>query len=239
MRRIAIIPARGGSKRIPRKNIKLFMGAPMISYPIKVALDSGLFDKVMVSTDDFEIAQIARKYGAEVPFFRSHENSDDYTGTGDVMYEVLRRYESENEIFDEACCIYATSPLLKVEHLLNTHDLLLSQEYDSTFVVVEYDSPILRSYSVDESTGKAESNFPDTEKSGKRSQDIKRAFSDAGQHYWFFPEKLKRLSNKNLFGEKRGAIILDRMEVQDLDTSADWKMAELKYKYTISSSDVD
>ena len=140
MRRIAIIPARGGSKRIPRKNIRPFMGPPMISYPIKAAFDSGLFDTVMVSTDDSEIAEIALKYGAEVPFFRSLENSDDYTGTGDVMYEVLRRYECENEFFDEACCIYATTPLIKVNHLIKTHDLLLSQEYDSTFVVVEYDS---------------------------------------------------------------------------------------------------
>lgn len=239
MRRIAIIPARGGSKRIPRKNIKPFMGAPMISYPIKTALDSGLFDKVMVSTDDLEIAETARKYGAEVPFFRSQKNSDDYAGTGDVMDEVLRRYEFENEFFDEACCIYATTPLLKVDHLLKTHDLLLSQGFDSTFVVVEYESPILRSFNLDDSTGKAESNFPDTEKSGSRSQDLKRAFSDGGQHYWFFPEKLKRLSNKNLFGEKRGAIILDRLEVQDLDTPSDWKMAEFKFQFMKSSCDVD
>lgn len=235
MRRIAIIPARGGSKRIPRKNIRPFMGAPMISYPIKVALQSGLFDKVVVSTDDEEIAEIARQYGAEVPFLRSSKNSDDFSGTGDVMYEVLRRYECENEFFDEACCIYATTPLMKVDHLIKTHDLLLSQEYDSTFVVVEYDSPILRSFSLDEPTGKAESNFPETETSGQRSQDMKRAFSDAGQHYWFFPEKFNRLSNKNLFGEKKGAIILDRMEVQDLDTPYDWKMAEFKFQFKISS----
>lgn len=230
MKRIAIIPARGGSKRIPRKNIKLFMGEPMISYPIKAALRSGLFDIVMVSTDDVEIAETAKLYGAEVPFFRSQENSDDYTGTGEVMYEVLNRFKDNNEIFDEACCIYATSPLIQINHLIRTHELLLSHEYDSTFVAVEFDAPILRSFSIDKLTGEAKSNFPNIEKLGKRSQDMERAFSDAGQHYWFFPEKLNRLSNKNTFGKKRGAIVLDRMEVQDLDTLSDWKMAELKFQ---------
>jgi len=226
--RLAVIPARGGSKRIPRKNIKEFCGKPMIAHSIIAAIESGLFDKVMVSTDDKEIARVARKYCAEVPFLRSKPNSDDYSGTGDVMYEVISEYESRGEFFGEICCIYATAPLIKKNRLKDAYKLLKDSEFDVVFPVGRYSSPIFRSYKTDSAYG-AVMNFPEYEE--KRSQDLPEAFFDAGQFYWFYPDKLKNLPNKNGFGTRKGVVVLEEYEVQDIDVLSDWEMAEFKYKY--------
>jgi len=227
-RRICIIPARGGSKRIPRKNIKSFAGKPMIAHSILIALKSGLFDVVMVSTDDEPIAAISRQYGAEVPFLRSASNSDDFSGTGDVMEEVLDAYAEQGETFDVACCIYATAPLITETRLREALLLLEKSEYDATFPVGRYSSPIWRSYKLNDVAATA-MNFPEFETS--RSQDLPQAYFDAGQFYWFYPKNLKIIPNKNSFGENKGAIVLEDYEVQDIDEPSDWDLAILKYKY--------
>jgi len=226
--RLCVIPARGGSKRIPRKNIKEFCGKPIISYSISAAVDSGLFDKVVVSTDDEEIASIATQFGAEVPFLRSSENSDDFSGTGDVMYEVISRYESNDLYFDEACCIYATAPLISIKRLQEAFNRFSKGIFDVVFPVGRYDSPILRSYKVNEEYA-AVMNFPEYE--GMRSQDLYDSYFDAGQFYWFYPSKLKKLKNKNNFGSVKGVVILEEYEVQDIDQPSDWRMAEFKYRF--------
>lgn len=228
MRRIAIIPARGGSKRIPRKNIKSFAGNPMIAISITTSQKSGLFDVVMVSTDDEETAVIAREFGAEVPFLRSASNSDDFTGTGDVMDEVLDAYADLGETFDVACCIYATAPLITEARLRESLDLLEKSDFDTTFPVGRFSSPIWRSYNLNDNAATS-MNFPEFEKS--RSQDLPKAYFDAGQFYWFYPQNLKTITNKNSFGIKKGAIVLEDYEVQDIDEPSDWKIAELKYEY--------
>jgi len=226
--KIAIIPARGGSKRIPRKNIKEFCGKPMIAHSILAAIECGLFDKVMVSTDDQEIANIAVEFGAEVPFFRSTSNSDDYSGTGDVMFEVISEFEKLGEKFDAACCIYATSPLITKNRLQESFELFDSGIFDVVFPVGRFSSPIFRSYKSD-GKNKAVMNFPEYE--AKRSQDLPETYFDAGQYYWVYPDNLKSLPNKNSFGVQKGMIILEEYEVQDIDLPSDWEIAELKYKF--------
>jgi len=229
---LCVIPARGGSKRIPRKNIREFCGKPMIAYSISAAIDSGLFDTVMVSTDDEEIADTAIQFGAKVPFLRSLDNSDDYSGTGDVMYEVISDYESRGLFFNIACCVYATAPLITARRLQEAFDLFTKGSYDVVFPVGRYSSPILRSYKVDEQYA-AVMNFPEFD--AKRSQDLLDSYFDAGQFYWFYTNKLKKLRNKNSFGENKGAVILEEYEVQDIDQPSDWEMAEFKYLYMQSN----
>ena len=228
MKTLAIIPARGGSKRIPRKNIKEFCGKPIIAYSIEAAIKSDLFDKVMVSTDDDEIAEIAIKYGAEVPFFRSEKNSDDFTGPGDVVLEVLNQYKENGENFDFVCCIFATAPLVSSKRLSEGLNLLRENDFDATFPVAEYASPILRSFTMTESC-QLNRTFPQYEKS--RSQDLPSSFHDAGQFYWFKTTQFFTLENKNVFGLKLGAVKLGHMEVHDIDLIEDWEIAELKYEY--------
>jgi len=227
MKKICIIPARGGSKRIQKKNIKEFLGKPIIAYSIQAAIKSKLFDEVMVSTNDPEIAKVAVKYGAKVPFLRSKANSDDFSGTGDVVYEVLKQYESLGYYFKIACCIYAASPIVNEINLQKCYNLLINSDFDSTFVAVRYGSPILRSYKID-LNNKAEMNFPAYE--FFRSQDLEDAFFDAGQFYWMYSSNFDKLTNKNSFGSKRGAIWLEEFEAQDIDEPSDWIQAELKYK---------
>lgn len=226
MGNICIIPARGGSKRIPKKNIKDFLGKPIIAYSIELAFKSGLFDEVMVSTDDPEIAEIARKYGASVPFMRSKKNSDDFTGTGDAVFEVLKLFENEGSKFDICCCLYATSPLTQTGTLKEAMNLLISKDFDVTFPVSKFNSPILRSYEVINNT--ANFKWPEYEK--KRSQDLLECFYDTGQFYLFRPSKFNSLSNKNTFGHNKGVIVIEEHESQDIDNEVDWKLAELKYK---------
>jgi pseudaminic acid cytidylyltransferase len=229
MKRIAIIPARGGSKRIPRKNIKIFLGKPIIYYSIKAAFESKLFDKIIVSTDDQEIALISKKNGAEVPFLRSSENSNDYSGTGEVLYEVLEKLEQMEEIYEVACCIYPTAPLITKELLNLTFEKFKKNEFDVIFPVAEYSVPIERALILNKS-GKVKNKFSESN-DVRRSQDLKSSFFDIGSHYWFYPKNLKKIDNKNLFGLNRGAIVVNQMLAQDIDNFSDWDLAELKFKY--------
>lgn len=225
MNNLAIIPARGGSKRIPRKNIRDFLGKPIITYSIETALASSIFEEVMVSTDDEEIAEVAKKYGASVPFMRSKENADDHATTVDVLLEVLNKYKEENKHFDNGCCIYPTAPLLKSTYLEKGYSKLIDEAFSTVFPVVEFSYPIQRSLKINEK-GKAEMFWPQHLES--RSQDLPKAYHDAGQFYWFNVEDL--LKEKKLFSKNSGAIILPHSRVQDIDTEEDWKLAELKAK---------
>ena len=222
MARLAIIPARGGSKRIPRKNIKNFHGKPIIAYSIEAALKSGLFDEVMVSTDDVEIKNISLELGAKVPFLRSENTSNDTATTLEVIREVLESYKKEGKSFDEVCCIYPTAPLMKSSHLTAGLDLL-ENEIASVFPVVPFSFPILRSLKVDEDNF-VSMNWP--EYSHTRSQDLPAAYHDAGQWYWLRPE----LISNSLYSDNSKVIILSEMEVQDIDNESDWKMAEVKWE---------
>jgi pseudaminic acid cytidylyltransferase len=224
MKKIAIIPARGGSKRIPRKNIKSFLGKPIIAYSIEAALKSGLFDEVMVSTDDEEIAQVSRQFGASVPFLRSEQNSNDFATTVDVLVEVIAEYRNRGVAFDIGCCIYPTAPLVKVEKLIEAGKLLVEKEYSSVFPVVKFCYPIWRSLKIDD--GKVSMNWP--EYLNSRSQDLPAAYHDAGQFYWFIVSSL--LANKAVFTSDSGTVILDELQVQDIDTVEDWQIAELKFQ---------
>jgi N-acylneuraminate cytidylyltransferase len=224
MKCIAIIPARGGSKRIPRKNIKLFSGKPIIAYSIELASQSGLFDEIMVSTDDDEIAQVAKEFGASVPFLRSAQNANDFATTADVILEVLYAYETRGQHFDFACCIYPTSPLLKSTSLHDGFELLLNQSYDTVFPVVAFSYPIWRSLKVAPENGKVEMFWP--ENKHKRSQDLPKAYHDAGQFYWLNVHTF--LNEPLLYSSNSGVIELSEVEVQDIDTLVDWQLAELK-----------
>lgn len=225
MNSIAVITARGGSKRIPRKNIRNFLGKPIIAYSIQTAIESKLFDMVMVSTDDDEIALIAKQYGATVPFLRTPETADDFSGTGVVMEEVLENLKRNNLHFTYACCIYPTAPFITVENLSTSYNLLKEKHYNSVFPVSAFCYPILRALkrNID---GKTEMIWP--ENLTKRSQDLEPAYHDAGQFYWL--EVSSFLEEKKLFTSNSGTILLDEMQVQDIDNEIDWKLAEIKYK---------
>lgn len=223
MARLALIPARGGSKRIPRKNIKLFIDKPIIAYSIEVALNSGLFDRVMVSTEDQEIANIAKKYGATVPFFRSEKNADDYATTVDVIEEVLEFYTKQEVYFDQVCCIYPTAPFITSERLKEAQALLDVKDFDTVFPVLPYSFPVQRSFRLE--GDRAQLRFP--EYKNVRSQDLEEIFHDAGQFYFFKTGTIEK--NQGLWTDNSGVIILSEMEGQDIDTKTDWKLAELKY----------
>lgn len=225
MNNLAIIPARGGSKRIPRKNIKNFLGKPIISYSILTAIKSGLFNEIMVSTDDEEIAKIALEYGAKVPFFRSEINSNDFATTFDVIEEVLVNYNGLNRNFENVCCIYPCAPLCKSEDLIHAFQILTSKQYDSVFPLTEYSNPIQRSFVIKDED-KADMLFPQFINS--RSQDIDRSYFDPGQFYWLNTSKI--LECGKIYTLNSGAIILDELNVQDIDNINDWEMAEFKYK---------
>lgn len=221
---LTIIPARGGSKRIPRKNIKLFLGKPIIQYSIESAFNANLFDEIMVSTDDIQIAEISKSLGANVPFMRSKENSNDYAGTSEVVFEVLREYQNRNILFDYCFCIYPTAPLIKVKNIVTGFNLLKEKKFDSLFPVVKYSHPIQRSYQIvnDKLVMNGEVNLY------KRTQDLTPNFHDAGQFYWIKVNKF--LENKKIMTNNTGTIELSELEVQDIDNEDDWKIAEMKYK---------
>jgi pseudaminic acid cytidylyltransferase len=224
MRNLAIIPARGGSKRIPRKNIKDFLGEPIVSYSIKGALQSGLFEEVMVSTDDREIANIAVKYGAKVPFYRSNEASGDFAGTIEVIREVISEYKNQfNKEFDFICCIYPTAPLIRVQHLKSGLDLLLAENFDCVLPVVAFGYPVWRGVEITDG-GKTQMIWP--EYKNARSQELKKVYHDAGQWYWMNMRQIK----DSIFNQNTGSLLLSEEEVQDIDNPADWKLAEMKYK---------
>ena len=221
MKNLCIIPARGGSKRIPRKNVKEFLGKPIIAYSIEAALKSGLFDEVMVSTDDQEIAEIARQYGASVPFMRSAETANDFATTKDVLEEVLTGYQKLGKSFDAMCCIYATAPLITAQDVKDAYGRLTQSDFTCVYPVVQFSYPIWRCLDVAED-GSMKRHWPEYENS--RSQDLPKEYHDTGTFYWY---KLK--DNAIQFG-KIGAIIVPEERVQDIDTETDWLLAELKFK---------
>jgi pseudaminic acid cytidylyltransferase len=226
MKKLAIIPARGGSKRIPRKNIKDFLGKPIITYSIQTALASNLFDEVMVSTDDEEIAKIAKELGAKVPFLRSKENSDDFATTADVIFEVIEQYEKIGRSFESVCCIYPTAPLITKESLRKGYELLKENNYDSVIPIVKFGFPIQRAVYVNT---RKKVHFCQPEHINSRSQDLQSAYHDAGQFCWIKVEAFK--SHTQLWTSNTGAIILSETEVQDIDNLSDWIIAENKYQY--------
>lgn len=225
MKRIAIIPARGGSKRIPRKNIKPFLGKPILSYSIEAAIESQLFDEVMVSTDDLEIANVAMQYGAGVPFFRSHQNANDYATTFDVIKEVLLEYEKLGEQFEEACCIYPTAPFVNKEVLSDFYGFLKESNFDCVFPSLKYSYPIQRALRLEQGGKMSMFNPKHIE---TRSQDLENSYHDAGQFYWFRVKNL--LSYGKLWTDNTGSLAINEMQAQDIDCIDDWDIAEFKYQ---------
>ena len=221
MKNLAIIPARGGSKRIPHKNIKEFLGKPIIAYSIEAALKSGLFDEVMVSTDDEQIVAIAKQYGASVPSMRSAETANDHAIIADVLNDVLNCYDKLEKHFDNMCCILATAPLLRVEDLQAAYDKLVQSDFVTVMPIVQFSFPIMRSLKMDEK-GMIEYNWP--EYYPVRSQDIPPAYHDAGMFYWHKIEEWRKGV------DYKSGYVLDDVYVQDIDTETDWKLAEMKYK---------
>lgn len=221
---VAIIPARGGSKRIPRKNIKDFYGKPLIAYSIEVALASKLFDRVIVSTDDEEIAKIAKLYGADVPFLRPKELSDDFTGTEDVVNHALKYMENQGESYDYICTLYATAPLLQERYLIEGLERLENSNAIHSFSATSMPFPIQRTFKID-NQGRCEMFYPQHYMS--RSQDLEEAYQDAGQFYW---KRANSVSKEPMFGKDSIPILLPRYLVQDIDTLEDWKRAEIIYK---------
>jgi pseudaminic acid cytidylyltransferase len=229
MKALAIIPARGGSKRIPGKNIKEFCGFPIIKYSIDVAIKSGCFDEVMVSTEDKKIARIAKKYGAKIPFFRSKETSCDDASTGAVVKEVLESYKKINLDFDYVCCIYPTAPFITGSLLNKAYGILKNNNVDSVIPIVKYDYPIQRALKV--SNNKVQMICPENE--DKRSQDLEEAYHDVGQFYWLRSNSF--LKKNKIFTDKTMYIELPVINAQDIDTEQDWEMAEIKYKILLNN----
>jgi len=226
MTRIAIIPARGGSKRIPNKNVKIFIDKPILHYSINAATESGLFDEIMVSTDDDKIKQIALECGAKVPFMRSKRNSDDYATTIDVLLEVLESYQKLGVDFEFGCCIYPTAVFINSNLLKNTFDKLVSEKYDTVFPVLRYSFPIQRALRIN-SNDRVELLHP--EFLNTRSQDLDESYHDAGQFYWFKSDVLR--NKAKLWTNNSGVEIISEMHAQDIDNQSDWEIAEFKYQF--------
>lgn len=224
MKKIAIITARGGSKRIPHKNMLPFLGKPIIAYSIEAALKSGVFDEVMVSTDDEKIAEIAREYGAKVPFMRSEKTANDFASTADVLFEVLDEYEKRGEEFDVVCCIYPTAVFVTETKLKEAIDKLINSDFDTLLPVVKFSYPVQRSL-VKDGEGLI---FKYPEYIDARSQDLEPHFHDAGQFYIMKTVDFKR--NREIMKGKIMPYELPEMEVQDIDTMSDWHIAEIKFQ---------
>ncbi len=221
---VAIIPARGGSRRIPRKNIKPFHGKPLIAHSIEKAKKTNLFDRIVVSTDDEEIAEIARNYGAEVPFMRDRKLSDDHTTATDVIEQVLQKLEAEGEEIEYACAIYATAPLLQPQYLIEGFEKLKNSDAIYTFSAASMPFPIQRTFKIDKK-GRSIMFWP--ENFNTRSQDLEEAYQDAGQFYW----QKRRAGNPPFrFAEYAIPVLIPRYLVQDIDTPEDWEQAELMYE---------
>lgn len=225
MNAIAIIPARGGSKRIPHKNIKPFLGYPIIKYSIEAALKSGIFSEVMVSTDDPEIAEISQSYGAAVPFMRSEKNASDTATTFDVIEEVLIQYEKKGQKFQYGTCLYPTAPFANAARLQQFYAALLESDNDCVFPVVKYSYPIQRALTLG---SKGQVSMLSPEHLITRSQDLSDTYHDAGQFYCFRSKAL--LKAKRLWTNQTAAIEVSELESQDIDNLSDWKLAELKYQ---------
>ena len=223
--RLAVIPARGGSKRIPRKNIKPFGGRPMIAWTIRAALESDLFDRIIVSTDDAEIAEVARALGAETPFVRPADLADDHTGTIPVIAHAVEWQNAHGAQADEVCCLYATAPFIDAYDLRRGLDILHETGADYAFSVTSYAAPIQRALRILE--GNRVEMF-DPSQFNTRSQDLEEAWHDAGQFYW--GQAQAWLARKVLFGRHAAPVILPRHRVQDIDTPEDWHRAELMFQ---------
>ncbi|MGN5074387.1 pseudaminic acid cytidylyltransferase [Aeromonas veronii] len=222
---IAIIPARGGSKRIPRKNIRPFCGQPMLAYAIQAAQKSGCFSKVVVSTDDEEIAKVARQLGAEVPFLRPANLADDHTGTTPVVIDTIQRLDQLGIQAEHYCCIYATVPLIQANDLKAAYQRLTASKAPFVYTVAEFGFPIQRAVRMDEQ-GRVTPFWP--EKMAKRSQDLEPTYQDAGQFYW--GSRAAWLGGISPVGGKGIGHILPRHRVVDIDTPEDWHLAELLYQ---------
>lgn len=222
-RNLAIITARGGSKRIPRKNIKKFCGKPILNYSIKAALDAGVFDEIMVSTDDEEIAEIAKAAGASVPFFRSKQTANDFASTDDVIMEVISEYQKRGKEFDAFCCIYPTAPFLTGQRLKEAMALLNTA--DSVMPIVPFSYPPQRGLIINEN-GLVARQFP--EYATTRSQDLPKIYHDCGQFYACRTKPFLVAGTTDV--ENLLPLVLSEMEVQDIDTLEDWEIAEIKYR---------
>lgn len=223
-KKVAIIPARGGSKRIPNKNLRLFCGKPILAYSICAALETGAFDEVMVSTDSDEIARVAMAYGAKVPFLRSTKNSDDFATTADVLLEVLEQYKKRGESFDYMCCIYPTAPFVTAEKINEALRIIMNTDVVEVMPVVAFTYPPQRSYVIND--GELVMKHPEHLRT--RSQDLEKYYHECGQFYCY---------NVARYLECRGEIIdgilpitVSPLEVQDIDCEEDWEIAELKYQ---------
>lgn len=223
--RLAVIPARGGSKRIPRKNVRLFAGKPIIAWSIEAASGADLFDRIIVSTDDEEIAEVARQYGAETPFLRPKELADDFTGTDAVIKHAVGWYRDRGQSIDYACCIYPTAPFLRPAYLREGYQKLRSSGKSYAFSVTSFPFPIQRAIRIN-SEGVVEPFFP--EHVATRSQDLEPAFHDAGQFYWGTADAF--LQGVENFSTASVPVVLPRWLVQDIDTEEDWVHAELLYR---------
>ncbi len=227
---IAIITARGGSKRIPKKNIKEFYGKPIIAYSIQAATNTDLFDEVMVSTDSEDIKAIAEQYGAVVPFLRSEATSNDYADTTDVLKEVLTEYEKRGKLFDIFCCIYPTAPFVTPEKLINAHKLLQDDDVYNVIPMVPFSFPPQRGMM---RAGKfIKAAYPDY--INMRSQDLEEVLHDCGQFYWCKTKEF--LKNPDILSNHTVPYVVPEIEVQDIDNQSDWELAEMKYKFMIEKN---
>lgn len=221
---IAVIPARGGSKRIPHKNIKEFCGKPMIAYSIEAAKNAGIFDRIIVSTDSEKIAFTAKEFGADVPFMRPCELADDHTGTDAVILHALKWLMEDREKIDYICCIYATAPFVRAEYIIKGYNILRDNNAASCFSVTTYPFPIFRSLKINDN-GRLEMFWPEYRET--RSQDLTEAYHDAGQFYW--ADVKSYLKEKQFYSKDAVPVILPRYLVQDIDTPEDWETAEKMY----------
>jgi pseudaminic acid cytidylyltransferase len=223
--KIAVIPARGGSKRIPRKNIRMFCGEPIIAYSIAAALDSRLFDQIIVSTDDEEIASIARERGATTPFVRPKEIADDFTGTNAVVKHAISWFNEQGHSVTHACCLYATAPLVQARFIKEGYDALTRSDAAFAFSVTPYAFPIQRALR-SSPDGRVDAFYPEHRMT--RSQDLEPAYHDAGQFYWGTARAF--LEDTPLFSSQSVGVVLPRLFVQDIDTPEDWEQAEFMYR---------
>ena len=223
--KIAVIPARGGSKRIPRKNIRMFCGKPIIAYSIAAAQQAGLFDQVVVSTDDEEIASVAREFGAMTPFIRPKEIADDFTGTNAVVKHAVAWFDAQSNDVTHACCLYATAPLVQARFITEGHEALAHSDAAFAFSVTSYAFPIQRAVRI-RTDGRVDAIYPEHHMT--RSQDLAHAYHDAGQFYWGTARAF--LEDMPLFAPHSIGVILPRHFVQDIDTLEDWERAELMYR---------
>ena len=224
---LCVIPARGGSKRIPQKNIKNFFGKPLIAYSIEVALKSNIFNRIVVSTDDEEIAKTARMFGAETPFLRPKEISDDFTALSEVVEHTFEYFKNLGEKYDYICTIYATAPFIQVKYLLQGYELLSNSDAVNAFSCTSMPYPIQRTFKIDEK-GRCKMFTP--EYYSTRSQDLENVYQDAGQFYWTNKSRQEKNVNKVVFSEISIPIIIPRYLVQDIDTPEDWQQAEIIYE---------